>query len=481
MGEAARVLGLSPPRVVALDARGERLPTRTGDVAGDVPPGALVALSVSDPAQLSAAYFALLEVGAVPLLLNPALPRETAHTLATSARAWAWLHMPAAGERELVRFAAAPLLEPRPAHVSCTSGTTGHGAVPTMHLFAAESALANARAHLASLALTGESAVQRMLLPLPLSHSFGLVCGAYAAAALGATLFAFESTPDPSTLLTVLVREQIELVYLTPPLLRLLLKRARGRALGDFPALRVVSVGSAPVTRGELRAMLRGFPGARGYFTYGLTELGPRVSTFAAGSDAEPHQSLAHDVHQVAPLGTPLAGVALELRDAGSDGVGELFVRSPFASLGTLRDGVLEPLAAQAGFATRDAARCTQDGQMELLGRRDGTIVRGGSNVYPENVERVADDVPGVHGSCLVPKASALYGQVPVLFVELDENGAADAVQRELMATLARELPPTDQPVEVRVLPSLPRTALGKVQRAALARLVTEGAESHGG
>jgi acyl-CoA synthetase (AMP-forming)/AMP-acid ligase II len=311
---------------------------------------------------------------------------------------------------------------------------------------------------------------------MPLSHSFGLVAGLFAASELDATLYAFTSTPDPSTLLTVLEREKIELLYLTPPLLRMLLKRARGRALGALPHLSIVSVGSAALSRAELRGMLRCFPGAQCFYTYGLTELGPRVSTFAAGSDAAPHPALELEPTRPAPLGEPLDGVTLELRDRALDGVGELFVTSPYAATGRLRNGKVEPLGAELGFATRDAARNAPDGQLELLGRMDGTIVRGGTNVYPANVERVAGQVNGVRGSCLVARASVLYGQVPVLVIDLEGDAEAGQVKRELTEAFAEILAPTDMPVEVLVVSNLPRTALGKVQRAQVTELVNEGA-----
>ena len=247
------------PRVITLAGDGNAtapVQLAWGDFRAQ--PGTCVALSVADPGALAESYLSLGASGAVPLLLNPLLPHGALRKLAEAAGAHAWLLARGDQPARVERLDAHGGLLP-PGHVLCTSGTTGAGAVPSMFFFTRAAAQANARAHLRSLGLLSGRRVERMLLPMPLSHSFGLVAGLFAAAELDATLFAFTSTPDPSTLLTVLERERIELLYLTPPLLRMLLKRSRGRALAALPHLRVVSVGSASVSRAELRGMLRCF------------------------------------------------------------------------------------------------------------------------------------------------------------------------------------------------------------------------------
>jgi len=85
----------------------------------------------------------------------------------------------------------------------------------------------------------------------------------------------------------------------------------------------------------------------------------------------------------------------------------------------------------------------------------------GGANVYPEDVEQVADRVEGVAASCLVGRPSPLYGEVPVLVCE-PENGVD--VAAAVLEVLRSALPPSHVPVEILVRP-LPRTAAGKIAR----------------
>jgi acyl-CoA synthetase (AMP-forming)/AMP-acid ligase II len=490
---AGRVVGEAPPLAVDGGAGG---------------PWRAVPVSAADPAALAAEYSRVVREGGCPLVLPALLGEEQRRRVARAA------------EGEL----------PGPGHLVGTSGTTAAGGEPKLFFFARDAAVGNARAHVASLGM-GEG--ERVLLPMPLGHSFGLVAAGLGCALTGARLFAFAATPDPATLLAAVVEREVTTLYLTPPLARLLLRHARRRG-AVTPSLRRISVGSAGMARAELAELAARFSPAEVYFTYGLTELGPRVSTLGplseahatspptpttAGGrfadDARAPLSEAHatspptpttaggrsDDHararlseahatspptpataggrsaisaisaisagtvggasDTAPIGRPLAGVAWEVRE------GELHVRSPYAARGRWRGGRLEPIAAEDGFiATRDAARVTRDGVV-LGGRLDGVIVVGGGNLYPEDVERVADDLDGVTASCLVGRGSPLYGEVAVLVCELEAGADRAAVARALDERLQVALPPAQRPVEVLWRP-LPRTAAGKIARGAL-------------
>ena len=387
-------------------------------------------IACAEPAKLAAAYSEALRGGDCPLVLSAQLSAEARHAVAEAAK----------GEL------------PGPGHLLCTSGTTSKA--PKVYFVPLDAALGNAQAHLQSLGM--DSSDERILLPMSMSHSFGLVAAALGSAVLGARLLAFRATPDPATLLQTTAAERVTTLYLIPPLLRLLLRRLRRRPAPALPELRRISVGSAPVTRAELAELAEHIPGVRITFTYGLTELGPRVSTYVLVEGAAARASDA-----ALPIGEPIDDVELEVREPG-----ELYVRSPWAAAGRWLDGKLSPIAGDDGFvATGDAAR--REGESIYLGgRRDGVIVMGGGNVYPEDLERVADGTDGVAASCALGRASAVYGEVPILAVELVEGADEAAVLRDLRERLQARLSPSHMPVEIQRI-SLPRTAAGKVARAA--------------
>ena len=139
-------------------------------------------------------------------------------------------------------------------------------------------------------------------------------------------------------------------------------------------------------------------------------------------------------------------------------------MRSKWLTAGRWIGRGLRPVMGDDGWvATRDRARRAGE-RVFVDGRLDGVIVMAGGNVYPEDIERVADAVDGVAASCVVGKPSAIYGEVPVLVIELAPGAPASAVTRAVEARLVAALPASRVPVHTRVA-TLPRTATGKVAR----------------
>lgn len=424
--------------------------------------GAVVALQLGGPRTLVSALTELLSAGAVPLVLPPGLPVSAADTLARQV-----------GARHLLRehdgeLSGLPLTDSLTlafaGYLTCTSGTTG--GTPRVYAFRTEAAQENARAHLESI---GGSDARVIALPMPLAHSFGLVAGWLSAQVSGATLVTFRETPDPLTLLRVATEQRVDTLALTPPLARLLLKAARRKTPAIPDSLRRVTVGSAAMSAAELLALRALFPAAELYFTYGQTELGPRVSTLHVGP---------HTLSPEAPvaLGTPLRGVTMHVVD------GSLHVRSPYVSAGRLeRAGLAGLCSAPHGlWDTRDAAELLPAGddgapRVTLRGRLDGVLVRGGTNVYPEDVEGAALALDGVAGATCVARPSPMYGELPVLLCERTPDAPPwNELEPALRAHLEATLPATSVPVELHEVARLPRGPLGKVlRREALALLET--------
>jgi acyl-CoA synthetase (AMP-forming)/AMP-acid ligase II len=461
---------LLAPVVLAHAASGALIPHAPVTLPEHVlSPGGVVALQLDDPRLLVAALTQLLDASAVPLVLPPGLPEERAADVAERVGA-SQLLREQDGQLHAQRLGT-PLTLAFPGYLTCTSGTTG--GAPRVYAFRTEAARENARAHLESI---GAQSARVIALPMPLSHSFGLVAGWLSALVSGATLVAFRDTPDPLTLLRVAGERGVDTLAFTPPLARLLLKAARRKALSVPASLRRVTVGSAAMSAAELLALRALFPDAELYFTYGQTELGPRVSTLHVDARA---LSLDGPV----TLGRPLRGVAMRVAD------GSLHVRSPYVSAGRLeRSGMLPLCAAPHGFVdTRDAAEELPGSddvvpRVVLRGRLDGVLVRGGTNVYPEDVEGAALGLEGIAGAACVPRPSPMYGELPVLLCELSEGAPAWSVlEPALRAHLDQTLPATAVPVELHPVARLPRGPLGKVLRREALALLDAQADPAGG
>jgi fatty-acyl-CoA synthase len=196
----------------------------------------------------------------------------------------------------------------------------------------------------------------------------------------------------------------------------------------------------------------RGLPVAQ---VYGATETGP-VSVVLRPDEALAHPGMA---------GRPAMGVQLKL---AADG--EIWLKAPNLMRGYHRSS--EPsFDAQGWFHTGDLAVEHADGLLEVVGRSKELIISGGENIHPAEIENLVAQHPSVLECAVAGVPDARWGEVPVLAVVPRPGQVVDA--DALLAGLEGCLAHFKRPQRVVVLAGLPRTALGKVQRAALAALLS--------
>jgi long-chain acyl-CoA synthetase len=124
----------------------------------------------------------------------------------------------------------------------------------------------------------------------------------------------------------------------------------------------------------------------------------------------------------------------------------------------TIRDGWLH---------TGDIGRRDADGFVSVLERKKDLIIRGGINVYPRDVEEVLAEHPAVAMAGVVGRPDELFGEEVVAFVVL-RAGAEATSEQDLVAFAAERLSKPKRPKEVRFVPQLPLTPVGKVNRREL-------------
>ena len=144
---------------------------------------------------------------------------------------------------------------------------------------------------------------------------------------------------------------------------------------------------------------------------------------------------------------------------------GEILLRGPMLLRG-YRDGT-SPLDADGWLHTGDLGRWLDDGRLHVDGRRGDLIITGGENVWPDAVEAVLQHVPGVAEVAVAGLPDPEWGQRVVAWVVPNDRSEPPAL--EALRTAVRDsLPAFCAPKELVLAESLPRTALGKVQRHAL-------------
>jgi acyl-coenzyme A synthetase/AMP-(fatty) acid ligase len=173
-------------------------------------------------------------------------------------------------------------------------------------------------------------------------------------------------------------------------------------------------------------------------------------------------------------IGLAYYGVQLSIVDESGGDVsegesGEIAVRSPFAMDGYWNDTAATRRVMRDGLIrTGDIGRIDDDGYLWLEGRRKDIIVRGGSNISPADVESALQKHPTVSEACVGGGDDSEQGQTVNAFVTLKSEVSFEEIDEELTALAEKELPAFMVPETICVLPKLPRTGSGKVDRERL-------------
>ena len=313
-----------------------------------------------------------------------------------------------------------------------TSGTTGlpKGAVLTRAGLAADlDALADA---------WGWTADDVLVHGLPLFHVHGLVLGVLGALRTGSRLV-HTGRPDPASYAAA----QGSLYFGVPTVWsRVAADPVAAQALRGA---RLLVSGSAPLP-GTTATRLQGLAGHIPVERYGMTET---LITLAARHDEE---------RLVGSVGRALPGVETRLVDD------ELLVRAPWLFTGYLNrpDATAEAWTEDGWFRTGDTATQDEQGRFRIVGRTSVDVIKcGGYKIGAGEVEDALLSHPAVREAAVVGLPDDDLGQRVVAFVVGEEVP-------DLSDHVARTLSVHKRPREVRWVDSLPRNAMGKVQKKAL-------------
>jgi long-chain acyl-CoA synthetase len=235
----------------------------------------------------------------------------------------------------------------------------------------------------------------------------------------------------------------------------------------QLPSLRNLAYGGSKVGLPLVRRALELLPGVGFVNAYGLTETSSTIAVLNP-DDHRAAQSATDIaiVRRLASVGQPVPGVELQIRD--DDGnvlppgeTGELYVRGEQVS--GRYTGIGSVLDAEGWFPTRDIAMLDEDGYLFIGGRSDDTIIRGGENIAPAELEEVLVEHPHVHDVAVVGVEDAQWGQAIVAVVVPAAGCNPDP--EELREFVRKSLRGSRTPDRVVFRDELPTTPTGKVLR----------------
>jgi long-chain acyl-CoA synthetase len=303
----------------------------------------------------------------------------------------------------------------------------------------------------------GVSADDVFLTFSPLAHASGLLLLLIPAISL-ATECALVPRFDPGAVLQTLERRRCSVTFGLPAALQALC-RELAKSPFDAGSLRRCLAGGDAVSLALQKEFEKRF-GVSIQEGVGMTESVPiclnRPGRIRAGSVGEPAEGM--EVRVVDETGAPLEPGA----------TGELIVRTAARMTGYWNDAEATAATVRDGWLyTGDLARVDEDGYYWFAGRKKEIIIRGGSNVAPQEVEEVLLQHPAVFQAGVVGMPDSELGESVVAFVSLRDQGAG-CCEAELIDYARQFLSEHKVPCKVHFLADMPLGTTGKVSRKSL-------------
>jgi fatty-acyl-CoA synthase len=348
-------------------------------------------------------------------------------------------------------------------NIQFTSGTTGNPKGATLSHF---NIVNNARFAAKSMALTHED---RMCIPVPLYHCFGMVLGVLTCTAAGSAMVFPGEGFDAAATLKAVLKQRCTALHGVPTMFVSMLAEP-GVANMDFSLLRTGIMAGAPCPVETMQAVMGTLNMKQITIGYGMTETSPlsfqshvsdpverRVSTVGR---IQPHvQAKVVDEHgRMVPLGTP----------------GELCVRGYLVMRSYWEDAQQTAAAIdEAGWMhTGDLATIDAQGYCNIVGRVKDMLIRGGENVFPREIENFLMQHPKVLDVQVFGVPDAKYGEEIAAWMVLKPGQSAEP--QEFIDFCRSSLAHYKTPRYVRLVNEFPLTATGKPQKFQMCQRMVE-------
>jgi fatty-acyl-CoA synthase len=342
-----------------------------------------------------------------------------------------------------------------PINIQYTSGTTGFpkGATLTHHNILNNGYFVGAGC--------GYTADDRVCVPVPFYHCFGMVMGNLGSTTHGACIVIPAPGFDPAATLAAVEAERCTSLYGVPTMFIAEL------ALPDFASydlssLRTGIMAGSPCPVEVMKRVLSEMHMTEVTICYGMTETSPVSTQTTADDDMERRVSTVGRVHPHVEIKVidPETGLVLP---RGSHG--ELCTRGYSVMLGYWNepDKTAEAIDAGRWMHTGDLAVMDEAGYLNIVGRIKDMVIRGGENIYPREVEEFLYTHPEIEDVQVIGVPDVKYGEELCAWVKLRPGSELTAEQvREFCAG---KIAHYKVPRYVRVTGDFPMTVTGKVQK----------------
>nr|WP_315592903.1 AMP-binding protein [uncultured Cupriavidus sp.] len=340
-----------------------------------------------------------------------------------------------------------------PINIQFTSGTTGNpkGATLTHH-----NVVNNGRYVAMAMRL---DANDRLCIPVPLYHCFGMVLSVLACVSVGACMVFPGEAFDPLATMRAVSDERCTALHGVPTMFIAQLDHADFRQF-DFSTLRTGIMAGAPCPIEVMKRVVTDMHMAEVTIAYGMTETSP--VSFQSATD-DPLAKRVATVGRVQPhLTCKVVDATGEIVPRGE--TGELCTRGYSVMQGYWDDDERTREAIRDGWMhTGDLATIDADGYCNIVGRVKDMLIRGGENIYPREIEEFLFRHPKVQAVQVFGVPDAKYGEEVCAWIVLKPGQSA--TEEDIREFCRDQIAHYKIPRYIRFVDEMPMTVTGKVQK----------------
>lgn len=342
-----------------------------------------------------------------------------------------------------------------PINIQYTSGTTGF---PKGATLTHRNILNNGYFTTELLGLTHED---RLCIPVPFYHCFGMVMGNLGCTTHGATMVIPNDAFDPDSVLETVQAERCTALYGVPTMFIAELGHADFDSY-DLSSLRTGVMAGSPCPVEVMKQCVDRMNMTEVTICYGMTETSP-VSTQTLPDDSLHHRTatvgMAHP-HVEIRVADPETGETLPRGETG-----EFCTRGYSVMQGYWNDDAKteQAIDTDGWMHTGDLAVMADDGYCNIVGRIKDMVIRGGENVYPREIEEFIYTHPAVEDVQVIGVPDVKYGEELMAWVKLRPDG--EATSDELREFCRGKIAHFKIPRYVKIVEEFPMTVTGKVRK----------------
>lgn len=348
-------------------------------------------------------------------------------------------------------------------NIQYTSGTTG---LPKGATLSHYNILNNGFMVAESQQLTSDD---RVVIPVPLYHCFGMVMGNLGCITHGSTMIYPSASFEPEATLRAISEEKATSLYGVPTMFIALLEHPLSKEL-DLSSLRTGIMAGSTCPMEVMKKVINELNMKEVQIAYGMTETSP-VSTQTGVDDGLEYRVTT--VGRTQPhLETKIVDKNGRIVPRGE--IGELCTRGYSVMLGywSNLEATQKSIDAAGWMRTGDLAAMDEKGYIKIVGRNSDMIIRGGENIYPREIEELLYTHEAVSDAQVVGVPCEQYGEQVVAWVQL--NADRQASPKELIKFCKNNIAHFKVPRHIFIVDSFPMTVSGKIKKFKIREITIE-------